>query len=323
MRLFVGVDLGGTNIKAGLVDISAGNVLISKSIPTNSRDGHDRVMKRMADLILELINDEGVSHDSVEGVGISAPGRINLEKGITVFMTNLEGKWPNVPLASTIQNYVNLPVSLLNDVRAITLAEYTYGAGRGVDDMVCYAVGTGIGGGIVIGGNLVLGIEGTAGELGHQTIDINGPRCGCGNYGCVEAFAAAPAIANMGVRAVMHGETTSIASLANNDLNKITPKLIAEAANSGDAIAQEIWRDAGHYLGTAIANSIVSFSPKRVVISGGVAAAGELLLTPVRETIQKRVHLVPLDDITVVVGELGNEAGVLGMAKWAALQAEH
>lgn len=320
MRVFVGCDLGGTNIKVGLVDISEGKVLISRSIPTNSREGHDRVMERMGDLILSLISSGEVSRNSIEGVGISAPGRLNLEKGTTVFMTNLDGKWPNVPLASTIQNYVNLPVSLLNDVRAITLGEYTYGAGRDVDDMVCYAIGTGIGGGIVIGGQLVLGIEGTAGELGHQTIDINGPRCGCGNYGCVEAFAAGPAIANMGVRAVMHGETTSIATLAENDLNKITCKLIAQAANSGDAIAQEIWQNAGHYIGTAIANSIVSFSPKRVVISGGVSAAGELLLAPIRETIKKRVRLVPLDDIKVVAGELGNDAGVLGMAKWASLQ---
>lgn len=320
MRVFVGCDLGGTNIKAGLVDISEGVVLYSKSIPTNSRDGHDGVMERMAGLIREVIASGGVARNKIEGIGVSAPGRLDMEKGTTVFLPNLYGKWRDVPLSSTLNQYLNLPISLLNDVRAITLGEYTFGAGRGVENMVCYAIGTGIGGGLVINGQLVLGIDGTAGELGHQTIDINGPRCGCGNYGCVEAFAAAPAIANMGVKAVQQGETTSIGALANNDLNKITPELIAEAANSGDRVANEIWQDAGHYIGTAIANGIVSFGPKRIVISGGVAAAGDLLLNPIRETIKKRVFLVPLDEIKVVIGELGNEAGILGMAQWASLQ---
>jgi glucokinase len=246
---------------------------------------------------------------------------LDLEKGLTLFLPNLPGQWREVPLADTLSKACGgLPVSLLNDVRAITLGEYTFGAGRGVDNMACYAIGTGIGGGIVVNGKLVLGIGGTAGELGHHTIDINGPRCGCGNYGCLEAFATAPAIASMGVKAVQQGLTTKIADLCEYDLNKITPKLIAEAAEKGDEIANEIYQDAGHYIGTGIANVLVTIGPRRVVISGGVAAAGELLLVPIRETIKKRVFVMPQEEVTVLVGELGSDAGILGMAEWASQQ---
>jgi glucokinase len=319
MTVFVGCDLGGTGIKAGLVDVSQGKVLISKSWPTLARDGHDAVMERMAGLISEVIGESGLDSLQIQGVGISAPGVLDMEKGETIFFPNLYGHWRNIPLVDTIRRYLDLPVSILNDVRAITLGEYTFGAGRGVENMVCFAIGTGIGGGIVVNGQLVLGIGGTAGELGHQTIDINGPRCGCGNYGCMEAFASAPAIAAMGVKAVQQGMTTLIGQMADYDLNKITPELIAEAAQLDDEIAKEIWENAGHYIGTGIANTLVAFGPRRVVLSGGVAAAGELLLIPIRQTINKRVFVMPKKEVEVVVGTLGNEAGILGMAQWASL----
>ena len=323
MAIYVGCDLGGTNIKAGLVNLREGKVLHSKSTPTLARERHDAVMERMAGLIREVIEESGIDWGSVKGVGISAPGALDLEKGTTVFLPNLPGNWRNVPLRDTIQNYPTLPVSLLNDVKAITLAEYTFGAGRGVENMACFAIGTGIGGGLIVDGKLVLGIGGTAGELGHQTIDINGPRCGCGNYGCMETFTSAPAIASMGVKAVQQGMTTKIADLADFDLNKITPELIAEAARMGDEIANEIWENAGAYVGTGIANTIVTFGPRRVVISGGVAAAGDLLLDPVKRTIKKRVFVVPLESIEIVIGELGSDAGILGMAQWASLDQHH
>lgn len=321
MSFFVGCDLGGTNIKAGVVDIDKEKVLISKSTPALAREGHDAVMERMAGLIREVVAENNMELDSISGVGISAPGVLDLEKGLTLFLPNLPGQWRKVPVRDTISKSLNnMPVSLLNDVRAITLGEYTFGAGKGVDNIACYAIGTGIGGGVVVHGELVLGIGGTGGELGHHTIDINGPRCGCGNYGCLEAFASAPAIASMGVKAVQQGLTTKIAELANYDLNKITPELIAEAANMGDEIANEIWENTGFYIGTGIANVIVTIGPRRVIISGGVAAAGDLLLAPIRRTIKERVFVVPQEEVEVVVGTLGNEAGIMGMARWTSLQ---
>jgi glucokinase len=322
MSLFIGCDLGGTNIKAGLVDLQAGNVILAKSSPTHGQNSPEDVMRRMADLINEIILTGGYTNNEIMAVGVSAPGLLDLDTGHTLFITNLAGHWINVPLEKTLRDILHLPVFILNDVRAITLGEHTFGAGRGTTNMACLAIGTGIGGGIIVNGQLELGIQGQAGELGHITIDINGPRCACGNNGCVEAFAAAPAIANYGVKAVQQGQVTLIGDLADYDLNKITPKLIAEAAQHGDEIASQIWEDVGHYIGTAVANTIVTFNPTRIVISGGVASAGELLLKPIRETIKKRVFLVPLDEIEVIQGELGNEAGILGMAKWASLRYE-
>ena len=157
--------------------------------------------------------------------------------------------------------------------------------GRGVDTLAVFAIGTGIGGGLVINGTLHLGIGGTGGELGHQIIDFNGPRCGCGNHGCLEAFASGPAIAAMGMKAVAQGLTTQISELCANDLNRITPKLIAQAALAGDEVAKEIYEKAGYYLGIAAANMCATIGPRRIIIAGGVAQAGELLLDPIRRTV--------------------------------------
>lgn len=319
MNLFIGVDLGGTNIKAGLVDIDDGKVLFHKSVPTLAREGHDAVMQRMADVILETIQASGVDKSSVKGAGVSAPGLLDMDKGLVLFLPNLPGQWPNVPLQATIVEKTGLPTFILNDARAITNGEWRYGAGRGVDTIVCFAVGTGIGGGLIVNGQLHLGIGGTAGELGHQTIDFNGPVCGCGNHGCLEAFASGPAITTMGIKAVTQGRTTSIGKLVDYDLNKITPEVIADAANAGDAIAQDIYNLAGTYIGIAICNILVTVGPRKVVIGGGVAAAGDLLLEPIRRTLRERVFVVPVNEVEVVRAQLGSDAGVLGVAQWASV----
>ncbi len=188
--------------------------------------------------------------------------------------------------------------------------------------MACFAIGTGVGGGLVINGQLHLGIGGTGGELGHQTIDLNGPVCGCGNRGCLEAFASGPAIAAMGVKAVIQGLTTNIGELVGYDLNKITPDLICEAALCGDAIAKEIYNRAGNYIGIAISNVLVCVGPRKVVLAGGVASAGDLLLEPIRRTIKERVTVMPADQVEIVRASLGGNAGVIGVALWAAQRLE-
>jgi len=205
-------------------------------------------------------------------------------------------------------------------VRSITCGEWRFGAGRGVDTVAVFAVGTGIGGGLVINGQLHLGIGGTGGELGHMTIDYNGPRCGCGNYGCLEAFASGPAIAAMGMKAVAQGLTTSLGELCGYDLNKITPALIAQAAEAGDAIARDIYEKAGFYLGVAAANMCASVGPRRIVMAGGVANAGRLLLEPMERTMRERVTIMPVDQVEIVPALLGDDAGVIGAAVWAAMQ---
>ncbi len=318
MKKYLGCDLGGTNLRAAVVDIEIGKVLHQASIPTLAREGHDAVMQRMADLFLQVIQAASLQKDEIGGIGIGVPGVLDLEKGETLFLPNLPGTWPHVPLRDTITHLTGLPTALLNDVRSITNGEWRFGAGRGVDTVAVFAIGTGIGGGLVVNGQLHLGIGGTGGELGHTTIDFNGPRCGCGNYGCVEAYASGPAIAAMGMKAVSQGLTTKISELCAYDLNRITPELIARAAQAGDEIAIDIYERAGFSLGIAAANICASIGPRRIIIGGGVAQAGELLLDPIRRTLRERVHIMPVEQVEVVPSQLGDNAGVIGVACWSA-----
>ena len=320
MKKYIGCDLGGTNMRAAIVDVDTGSVLHHMSVPTLAREGHDDVMKRMAELCLHVIQSAGMNKDEIGGIGIGVPGVIDLEKGETLFLPNLEGTWPHVPLQSTIAELTGLPTALLNDVRSITNGEWRFGAGKGVETVAVFAIGTGIGGGLIINSQLYLGIGGTGGELGHTTIDYNGPVCGCGNRGCLEAFASGPAIAAMGLKAVTQGLTTRIADLCENDLNRVTPKLIAQAAHEGDDIAKDIYERAGFYLGIAAVNVCVAVGPRRIIIGGGVSRAGDLLLEPIRRTLRERVTVMPIEQVEVVPSQLGNNAGVIGVACWAADQ---
>lgn len=317
MKKYIGFDMGATNLRAGVLDPDTGDILASCWGPTAAHEGPSAVIERMAALMEKAISDSGMPRTELGAVGIGVPGVLDLEQGLAVFLPNLPGNWPQVPLAEEIAKKMHLPVYLLNDVRAITYGEYKMGAGRGSDQMACYAVGTGIGGGLVLGGKLLLGIDGTAGELGHISIDYNGPRCGCGNYGCVEAYASGPAIAAAGIKAVAQGLTTDIGKMAGYDFNKIDAGLVAQAARQGDRLAKEIYRKAGFYLGVAIASMLVAVSVDKVVIGGGVAAAGALLLNPIRETIKERVSMIPADRVRVVPAQLGDKAGLVGSAMWA------
>jgi glucokinase len=318
MKVFVGCDLGGTNIKAGLVDVEDGHILIDDQVPTLARQGPDSVMERMANLITELIGKSDVSKDQIGGVGISAPGVIDLDTNTTEFLPNLYSEWRGVPVGEKMESYLDLKIAMLNDVRAITYGEWAFGAGKGVDSMACFAIGTGVGGGLVVNNELVLGIDGTAGELGHQTVDLNGPKCGCGNYGCVEVFSSGPAIAAEAARGIRQGWSSKIVDLIDHDLNQLTAEVVGEAAKMGDEWALEVWNRAGKYLGIGVANVLTCVGVKRVVIGGGVAKAGDLLLDPVRREVRERVFLMPVEKVEIVTAKLGVYSGIVGMAAWSA-----
>jgi len=318
MKKYIGCDLGGTNMRAAIVDVENGSIIYQMSIPTLARDGHEAVMNRMAGLFLQMIEWAGMKKEDIGGIGIGVPGVLDLEKGETLFLPNLPGTWPHVPLRARIAELTGLPVALLNDVRCITNGEWRFGAGRGVDTLVVFAIGTGIGGGLVINGQLHLGIGGTGGEVGHMTIDYNGPTCGCSNKGCLEAYASGPAIAAMGMKAVAQGLTTRIGEICEYDLNRITPELIARAAETGDEIAVDIYERVGFYLGIAAANVCVAVGPRRIIIGGGVAQVGDLLLNPIRRALRERVTVMPVEQVEVVQSQLGNNAGVIGAACWVA-----
>ena len=316
---FVGVDLGGTTLTAAVVDVTTGERVGRHRVPTEAKEGHDAVMARMAGLVEDAIADAGMEKSDVGGVGVGVPGVLDLERGMTLFLPNLPGEWRKVHLRDTLHDATGLPVTLLNDVRSFTLGEKTFGAGRDVETMVCFAIGTGIGGGIVIDGELHLGLGGTAGEVGHHVIDPFGPRCGCGSRGCLEAHASGPAIVAMALKAVTQGRTTGIGERVSYDLNKVTPKVIAEAAYDGDAIAKEIYERAGFFIGIGVANLITIISPEMVVIGGGVAQAGKILFDPIRRTARETVKVAPIDEVEIVQAELSTDAGLMGAAVWASL----
>ncbi len=317
MGYYIGCDVGGTNMRAALVDSDSGEVSNLTMIPTMAQEGHDAVLLRLVDLFSQIITKSNINPKNVKGIGMGFPGSMNVKTGVTTFMTNLPDHWINVPVTNFITNKTGIPSFILNDVRSITWGELKFGAGKGAESMVLYAIGTGIGGGVVINGKLVMGNSGQAGELGHQTVDPNGPRCNCGNHGCLEVYASGPAIRSMALKAIAHGGTTILGDMVNYDLNKMTPAIVFQAALKGDQIAKEIYETAGSYLGIAISNSICTLEPERVVITGGISKSGDLLFDPIRRTVNERVNLTPLNLIQIIPGELGDNAGVIGSAMWA------
>ncbi|MGB9750861.1 ROK family protein [Roseiflexus castenholzii] len=317
MNVYLGIDLGGTKIAAAAVDVRTGERLLQLMVPTEAHEGPAAVIERMASLAAQVCAQIATPLDHIPAIGIGVPGLIDLAQGVTILLPNLPSGWRNVPLAANMTSLTGRPTAIINDARAFTLAEATFGAGRDARSVIGITLGTGIGGGIALDGRLYPGIDGTAGEVGHMTIDPYGPRCGCGNRGCLETFASGPSITAMALRVVAQGMTTQIGALVDYDLNKITPGIIARAAEHGDTIAREILQRAGSYLGIGIANLITIFSPERVVIGGGLSRLGDWLLEPARAEVVARCHLTPLDRVQITLAHLGGEAGVIGAALWA------
>lgn len=313
----IGIDLGGTNIKGAVIDSENGEILFMQKIPTDAHEGHEKVIARIVKLCKSLVSSAGLRMEDISGIGIGLPGAINAKTGSSIFMTNLPDHWINVPVCDLITKGTGKPAFLINDVNSITWGEQVFGAGKGTGNMVCFALGTGIGGGLVVNGQLILGRTGVAGELGHMIVQPHGNRCNCGAHGCLETYASGPAIRSMALKAVAHGGTTILGEMVDYDLNKITPKTVSDAALRGDEMALEIYATAGYYLGIAVANIITVFDPDKIIIAGGVSAAGELLMKPIRDYVYNNVRVTPLEGIQISNGELGNEAGVYGASMWA------
>ncbi len=306
--LFAGVDVGGTNITCALGD-EQGQIAAQTTIPTEGYRGPEAVLERIAEVVRCLAEQASTPP---EALGMGVPGLADLKAGITRFLPNLPTNWRDVPVRDLLAPQVGCPVYLLNDVRAATLAELTFGLGQSASTMAFFALGTGIGGGIVVDGKLHLGPLGAAGELGHQTIIPDGPRCGCGNRGCLETLIGAPAIVAEGVRLLKSGQAPRLNDLIEGDISKLTPQKMAAAAEAGDKAVHDALVRVGQYLGIGVANVITILHPDLVVIGGGVANIGSLLFETVRDTVRKRVHMLPVDDIRIEPSLVGEKAGVLG-----------
>jgi glucokinase len=316
MTVCIGIDLGGTKIAAAAVDLSTGTVLGRRVVPTEAHEGPPAVLIRMAGVVEQVIAAAGMEHSQIAGLGVGVPGVIDPARGETLLLPNLATGWRNVPAGAEMERLTKIPTRLVNDARAFTLAEATLGAGKGAHTVIGVTLGTGIGGGIAIDGRIHLGIDMTAGEIGHMTIDPFGPLCGCGNRGCLETYASGTAIAASGAYAVIRGYTTIMGDLIDRDVNKLTPETILRAAEQGDAVAKEILERSGTYLGVGLANIVTLMSPNAIVVGGGAARLGEWILGPARREIERRCFVTPLDRVRIVPAVL-NDAGIIGAAVWA------
>lgn len=288
----LGLDFGGTNIKVVVVDDAAGEptVVGSDQRPTMAEGGPDVVVGQLVEAARQAVD----RHGPVDAVGLGIPGVFDEAAGTIVLFPNFPGPWEGHQVRRPIAEAVGLPVAMINDARAFTLAEGTIGAGRGCRSIVGLTLGTGVGGGVMIDGRLITGVTGRAGEVAHQVIDPDGPVCGCGNRGCVEAFASAAAL-------------TAAAGLD-------TVEAVYRAAAGGDRRARAAVERVADYLGIGLANMVTVLGPERIVVGGGIMAGGEQVLAPIRAAVARRVTLVPPESISIVAAELGTVAGAIGAA---------
>jgi glucokinase len=313
-KFIIGVDLGGTNIVVGALSEDGAKEYAMRTEPTRADQGADAVVDRMVGLIELVIADTtaatGAGRDACLGVGVGAPGPLDRERGIVITTPNLG--WTDFPLRQVIGDRVGLPATLDNDANCATLGEWWQGAARGGRNVVGMTIGTGIGGGLILDGRLYHGSSDMAGEIGHTTVDLTGRRCKCGNYGCLEAYASGPSIAERAREALAGDTASALPAMVGGDLDRLTAATVYDAANQGDAIALEVVRETARFLGTGIANLLNIFNPDVVVIAGGVTQAGESLFEPMTREVRRRAFKPAVEACRIVAGTLPGTAGVVG-----------
>ncbi|MGB9690577.1 MAG: ROK family protein [Candidatus Sumerlaeaceae bacterium] len=302
----LGIDLGGTDTKFGIVDAD-GRIVEQMKIPTHAQEGFESVIERVTKTAREL-----ATRHNVRGVGMGVPGPMNSRLGIVYEAPNLPG-WENAPVRERLEHALGLPVVLHNDANAAAYGEFWAGAGRGCENMVLFSLGTGVGGGLILNGKLYTGPDDTAGELGHMTIDFNGPLCNCGSRGCLEAYASATAIRRVVREALASGVQTSICIPAGEE-QTFGARIVYDAAIAGDAFARQVLYDVGKALGIAAASVINILNPERLIYSGALTGAGEFIFTPLRDFARARAFRRPAERAHICVAQLGADAGIVGAA---------
>jgi len=305
---YIGVDLGGTSAKIGVVD-GEGKLLKHTEVPTYG-EGPEPVLQRVVEAARELTTQSGASWDQVVGIGMGLPGFLDLERGVIKRLTNLP--WENVPIVERLETLCRRPVRIDNDANVAALGESWSGAGAGVDDMVAITLGTGVGGGVIAGGRLIHGISNAAGEIGHVCVEPGGARCGCGQRGCLETISSATGIVRLAREALEKGESTSLAETSQT--GELTARDVFQAAERGDAVASRVVQTAVDALARVMAMVTVVLNPARFVIGGGVARAGDTLFQPLEHAYRKHVLPSAAEGVEIVPAKLGNNAGIIGAA---------
>lgn len=302
-----GIDMGASHMRIVITNFGA-DVIVEREIPFDIANGPDFCVAQANDLLESLLAEIGLSMAHLSAVGIGVPGPIASNAGMVIAPPIMPG-WDRFPIRDTLENLWRRPVSVNNDAELGALGEWAYGAGRGARDLAYIKVGTGIGAGLLIDGRIYRGSTGSAGEIGHLTMENNGPLCTCGNRGCLEAFSGGHAIAQHAIRAIQHGKRTRLAQIPQSE---VTAKDVAAAAQRGDLVAQQVMEEAGEHLGVAIAGLVNIFNPDIIVVGGGVAQIGDLFLEPIRKAVAQRSLPAAADNVRITTAVLGRRSSSLG-----------
>lgn len=307
-ELAIAVDLGGTNVRCSVIDAS-GRMLFDSSQSSAGNEGVDAVIGRIARMIDAAAEDQDLSKSIA--VGVAAPGPLDTERGVVRYAPNLPG-WDEVPLRDRLEELTGRKVAVGNDANSQALGEYYFGAAKDVENLVYVALGTGLGGGVIAEGQLVDGVAGLGGELGHTTVNMSGPRCSCGSRGCVEAYCSGWAIARDGRALAESGRSAALEAMSAS--REIDARAVSEAAEAGDREAADLIRSAGFALGAALANFVNIFNPQMIVIGGGLAEIGDLLIEPARQAMTQYALTDLMAGIDVRRSALGTHTGLFGAA---------
>ncbi len=309
--LYIGVDLGGTNIAVGVVD-EKGNTIATASTRTLAKRPYQEVIRDMGRCALEALKKSGHDLDEVHSIGVGIPGVANPETGVVVFCTNLG--WHDVPLRDELQKMINKPVFIDNDATVAGLAESLFGGSAGTHSSVFITLGTGVGGGIIIEGKPWSGFHGIGSEIGHITLVADGDMCTCGKAGCLERYCSATAIGRMGREAMKNHPESLIAANCGGNPDKMNAKVVIDAAKAGDQVACEVFNSYIKYLALAINTIISFFDPEVIVLGGGVSAAGPFLLEAINRELPKYILFKTLPYARIELAKLGPGAGIVGAA---------
>ena len=311
-KYVIAIDLGGTKILTGIID-PLGNIIHQNRARTPVRIGTEAIIQAIIRSVRRCLETTGISISDIIGLGLGVPGVSSPETGILYASPNLPG-WKDVPLCSIIENDLSIKTYLLNDTNAAALGELYYGAAKGASNFIYLNIGTGIGGGIILNGNLYTGHNGMAGEIGHMVIDDKGSLCNCGNSGCWETFVSGSALNRIARYRIQSGIQTDILSYSDGNIDKMDARSIYKAANAGDALAVQLIKDMAYYLGVGLANLVNIFNPEIIVIGGGLTNFGDKLLKPAYEEAGKRAFKQAYEKVRFSRAKLGGNSGILGAA---------
>jgi glucokinase len=318
--MLIGIDLGGTNVRAAVVT-RKGEVVEKAQRPTDAEGGPTKVVDNIVAVVKEAMERAGVGNGAIIAGAVGAPGPMNWQTGVVYSPPNLPG-WKDVPLAEMVTSRLGFTVYVDNDANAACYGEFWSGAARDVDSCVMLTLGTGVGGGIVVEGRLLRGIDGTAAEIGHMCVARGGRLCNCGAHGCLEQYASVSGLVRTAADGIKDGRQTVLTERAGGDLENLTGKMISDAAQEGDAFAQWVIEETGRWLGVGIGSLINLLNPEMVILYGGMTAAGDMLFTPVRDMALAQAFEVPGKRAQIVTASLGDDAGVIGAAGCALQRAE-